>query len=45
MTNNDEEIMLEKMSYIYYLLGFYKDMDSDQLDNGNKVNIMSPNYT
>ena len=44
MTDGDEENMLRKISYIYYLLYFNKDKVWIIFNNRNKINAISFNY-
>ena len=43
--NSDKEIMLEKMSCIYYLVKFQKEQVKALFDSGSKVNAIYPNFT
>ena len=46
MINNiNKKVIFKKMSYIYYLIQFYQNKIWALINNGNKINAMSPNYT
>ena len=44
--NSDNEVVLEKIPYIHYPVGFQEDQERVKtlFDNGSKVNTMSPAY-